>query len=73
MGYIPIFVALSGLVLLYTVYTLNLIKPRKAKLTAIINKMAELSRVRKAIVLKAYDADQASTLKEAAEMLKNFY
>ena len=41
MGYIPIFVALSGLVLLYTVYTLNLIKPRKAKLTAIINKMAE--------------------------------
>jgi len=70
MGYIPIFVALLGLVVLYTVYTLNLIKPRKGKLTAIINKMADLSRDRKAIILKTAAAEENSSMNEAAEKLK---
>ena len=70
MGYIPIFVALLGLVVLYTVYTLNLIKPRKAKLTGIINKMADLSRDRKAIILKTTAEDGSSPLKEASDKLK---
>ncbi len=70
MGYIPIFVALLGLVVLYSVYNLNLIKPRKGRITTIINKMAELSRDRKARILKHVEANEQSTLQPAAEALK---
>ena len=70
MGYIPIFVALLGLVVLYTVYTLNLIKPRKGRITGVINAMADLSRDRKALVLETVAGADSSSLKEAAEKLK---
>lgn len=70
MGYIPIFVALLGVVVLYSVYNLNLIKPRKAKITAIIKKMAELSTKRKALILKNTEKNENSPLQPAAEALK---
>lgn len=70
MGYLPIFVALLGLVVLYTVYTYNLIKPRKAKLTKVIDSMAENSRNRKGLILKQVEVDPVSTLKDAADMLR---
>lgn len=70
MGYIPIFVALLGVVVLYSVYNLNLIKPRKAKITAILNKMAELSRNRKALILKHAEVNENTSLQPAAEALK---
>ncbi len=70
MGYIPLFIALLGLVLLYTIYTYNLIKPRKARLTQVIDDMAENSRNRKNIILEHDRSNGDSPLKEVAEMLK---
>lgn len=70
MGYIPIFVALLGFVLLYTIYTYNLIKPRKAKLTQAIDRMAENSKNRKSIILEHDQADAESALADVATMLK---
>ncbi|OEJ99969.1 LemA family protein [Roseivirga misakiensis] len=70
MGYIPIFIALLGLVLLYSIYTYNLIKPRKARLTKAIDDMAENSTNRKQVIL-AYDQENpGSSLSEVAAMLK---
>lgn len=70
MGFIPIFVALLGLVLLYTIYTYNQIKPRKARLTQVIDQMAVNSGQRKMAIFK-FDADQPnSSLSEAAAQLK---
>lgn len=70
MGFIPIFVALLGLVLLYTIYTYNQIKPRKARLTQVIDQMAANSGQRKMAIFK-FDADQPnSSLSEAAAQLK---
>lgn len=70
MGYVPTFVALFGLVLLYTVYTYNLIKPRKALLTRVIDKMSENSRNRKALILAHENSKDASSLSDVATMLK---
>ncbi|OEK00342.1 hypothetical protein BFP97_01910 [Roseivirga sp. 4D4] len=70
MGYVPIFVALLGLVLLYTIYTYNLIKPRKARLTQVIDEMARNSGVRKNIVLSYDRENEGSSLSEVAGMLK---
>jgi len=70
MGYVPIFVALLGLVLLYTIYTYNLIKPRKARLTQVIDEMARNSGVRKNIVLTYDRENEGSSLSEVAAMLK---
>jgi len=70
MGYIPTFVALLGLVLLYTVYTYNLIKPRKARLTQVIDQMAKNSTARKNIVLSYNKENDGSPLSEVAELLK---
>ncbi len=70
MGFLPLFVALFGLILLYTIYTYGQIKPRKAQLNRVIDQMAENSRTRKHLVLD-YDAQSAgSELKELAEKLK---
>lgn len=70
MGYVPIFVALLGLVLLYTLYTYNLIKPRKARLTQVIDEMARNSGLRKNIVLSYDRENEGSSLSEVATMLK---
>ncbi len=70
MGYVPIFVALLGLVLLYTIYTYNLIKPRKARLTQVIDQMAKNSSLRKNIILKYDQANEGSTLSDVAQLLK---
>lgn len=70
MGFLPIFVALLGLILLYTIYTYNQIKPRKANLTSVIDHMAANSRERKQLVL-TYDAQQPnSELSDLAEKFK---
>lgn len=70
MGFLPIFVALLGLILLYTIYTYNQIKPRKANLTSVIDHMAANSRERKQLVL-TYDAQHPnSELSDLAEKLK---
>lgn len=70
MGYIPIFVALLAVVLLYTGYTYNLIKPRKARLTQVIDRMAKNSSNRKNIVLTYDSQNQGSALAEVANLLK---
>lgn len=70
MGYVPIFVALLGLVLLYTIYTYNLIKPRKARLTQVIDQMAKNSTFRKNIVLTYDRENEGSPLSEVATLLK---
>ena len=70
MGFLPIFVALLGLIILYTVYTYNQIKPRKANLNAVIDQMAANSRDRKQLVLQ-YDAgNPGSSLGELADKLR---
>ena len=66
MGYLPIFVALSGLVLLYSLYTYNQIKPKKAALTLVIDQMAKISSERKNIILTYDRANDNSVLNEAA-------
>jgi len=70
MGYIPIFIALLGFVLLYSIYTYNLIKPRKAQLTKAIDNMAENSKNRKHIILSYDQANPNSSLTEVATLLK---
>lgn len=70
MGFIPIFVALLGLVLLYSIYTYNQIKPRKVRLTQVIDQMAANSGQRKMAIFK-FEADHpGSSLNEAAALLK---
>lgn len=70
MGYLPIFVALLGLILLYTIYTYNQIKPRKANLNAVIDRMAANSRERKQLVLQHAAKNPNSELAELAEKFK---
>lgn len=70
MGFLPIFVALLGLILLYTIYTYNQIKPRKANLTRVIDQMAANSRDRKQLVLQHDAQNPGSELSELAEKLK---
>lgn len=69
MGYLPIFVALSGLVLLYTLYTKNQIKPKKAALTLVIDQMAKLSSERKNLIIDYDRAHDNSVLNELASDL----
>lgn len=70
MGYVPLFVALLALIVLYTLYTYNLIKPRKAKLTQVIDRMAENSRNRKNLILEHDRSNENSPLSEVAGLLK---
>ena len=56
MGFIPVIIALSGLVLLYSIFTYNQIKPKKVTLNQIINEMAKVSSHRKQLIL-SYDKD----------------
>jgi hypothetical protein len=70
MGYLPIIVAILGLILLFSVYTYNLLKPRKGNINAVINQMAEVSKNRKQLIL-AYDATHPSTsISDIADQLK---
>lgn len=69
MGYLPIFVALTGLVVLYSLYTKNQIKPKKAALTLVIDQMAKLSNKRKSIILNYDRAHDNSVLNELASDL----
>ncbi|RKQ49363.1 hypothetical protein BXY85_0352 [Roseivirga pacifica] len=70
MGFIPIFVALLGLIIIYSIYTYNLIKPRKARLTQVIDQMAANATQRKQAIL-AYDAqNENASLADAAAQLK---
>ncbi|WP_422003725.1 hypothetical protein [Roseivirga pacifica] len=70
MGFIPIFVALLGLIIIYSIYTYNLIKPRKARLTQVIDQMAANATQRKQAIL-AYDAqNENASLSDAAAQLK---
>lgn len=70
MGYLPIAVALLGLIVLYTLYTYNRIKPLKAALTKVIDDMADISRSRKNLILQ-YDRDnEGSSLANAAAEIK---
>lgn len=70
MGFIPIFVALLGLIIIYSIYTYNLIKPRKARLTQVIDQMAANATQRKQAIL-AYDAqNENASLADAAAVLK---
>ena len=66
MGFFPIFIALAGLILLYSLFTYNQIKPKKAALTQVIDEMAEVSRERKGLVLAHDRENENSPLKEAA-------
>lgn len=70
MGYVPLFVALLALIVLYTLYTYNLIKPRKARLTRVIDQMAENSRNRKNLILEHDRNHENSSLAEVASLLK---
>ena len=70
MGFIPIFVALLGLVLLYSIYTYNQIKPRKARLSQVIDQMAANSGQRKMAIFKYNDQVPNSSLADAAAALK---
>jgi hypothetical protein len=69
-GLIPLIVALLGLIVLYSVYTYNRIKPLKAVVTRVIDQMSEVSRKRKMLIIN-YDQQNAdSSLAEAASELK---
>ena len=70
MGFIPIFVALLGLILLYSIYTYNLIKPRKARLTQVIDQMTANSGQRKMTIFKYDTENPDSGLSKAADVLK---
>ncbi|MFY0593869.1 hypothetical protein [Roseivirga sp.] len=70
MGYIPIFIALLAVVLLYSIYTYNLIKPRKARLTKTIDNMATNSTNRKQVILSYDQATPGSGLADVATLLK---
>lgn len=68
MGYIPIFVALLGVIILYSVLTYNQIKPRKSNLTAVIDQMAKNAQARKSLVLAQSENEPA--IQPVAEELK---
>lgn len=68
MGYIPIFVALLGVIILYSVLTYNQIKPRKSNFTAVIDQMASNAKERKALILAQSENEQV--LQPVAEELK---
>lgn len=70
MGFIPIFVALLGLVLLYSIYTYNQLKPRKARINQVIDQMAANSSQRKMAIFNYVNGQPESSLKEPAERLK---
>lgn len=70
MGFIPIFVALLGLILLYSLYTYNLIKPRKTRINQVIDQMAANSGQRKQLIFDHSKATDDSTLHAVAEVLK---
>lgn len=70
MGYLPIAVALLGLIVLYSLYTYNQIKPLKAALTRVIDQMAEVSRKRKYLILDHDRQNEGSALAGAAAELK---
>lgn len=70
MGYVPTIVALLGLIVLYSVFTYNKIKPLKAAVTRVIDQMSEVSRKRKLLIMN-YDQENAgSPLAEAAAEIK---
>lgn len=70
MGYVPIVVALLGLIVLYAVFTYNKIKPLKAAVTRVIDEMAEVSRTRKMLIINYDQQNPGSPLSEAAAELK---
>jgi len=70
MGYFPIFVALSGFIFLYTIYTLNQIKPKKAAFALIIDLMAKLSSERKNLIISYHESNNDSPLNAVALDLK---
>ncbi len=70
MGYLPIAVALLGLIVLYSLYTYNRIKPLKAALTRVIDEMANVSRTRKNLILDYDRQNEGSPLADAASELK---
>ena len=69
-GYLPIAVALLGLVVLYSLYTYNQIKPLKAALTRVIDQMAEVSRERKMLIINYDQQNDDPAMAEAAAELK---
>ena len=66
----PIIVALLGFILLFSIYIYNQIKPRKANLTATIDKMEAVSRERKHLILSYHSANPNSPLGEVADLLR---
>ncbi len=69
MGFLPIFIALFGLILLYSLFTYNQIKPKKAAWNLVIDEMAKLSRNRKDIILNHDRQHENSPLSEVAKEL----
>lgn len=70
MGFVPIIVALLGLIVLYSLFTYNKIKPLKAAVTRVIDQMSDVSRKRKMLIIN-YDQENAgSSLAAAAAELK---
>ena len=65
-----IFVAILGAIILYTGYTYNLIKPKKAALTKVIDNMAQVSSSRKQLILGYDRENEGSALAEVANELK---
>ena len=65
-----VFVGLFGAILLYTLYTYNLIKPKKAALTRVIDNMAVISRERKQLIMNYDRENTGSALAEVANELK---
>jgi len=70
MGFLPLFVAILGLVLLYSIYTYNQIKPRKANVNVIIDQMAVNHRERKQLILEQEQSSSRSELMKLADKLK---
>ncbi|KYG84632.1 hypothetical protein AWW67_18235 [Roseivirga seohaensis] len=70
MGYMPIIVALLGFTLLFSIYIYNQIKPRKANITKTIDRMEEVSRERKQLILGYHNSNEVSPLAEVAMQLK---
>ncbi|WP_323757066.1 hypothetical protein [Roseivirga sp.] len=66
----PIIVALSGFILLFSIYIYNQIKPRKANITKMIDRMEEVSRERKHLILGHHSSNEVSPLSEIAGQLK---
>lgn len=70
MGFIPIFVALSGLILLYCIYTYNQIKPRKLRINQVIEQMAANSSQRKQMIFTFDENTPNSPLSGVAKILR---